>query len=408
VNNKTFTKRIQESLSLTKSGARWEQLMVTLLRRLELDPDARGDAEREYKKLAVRVADYLDLPHHEVNVFPQGSMRTQTTIRPPGRTNFDLDIVVALSGPRYSDPDPEVLFEEFGEALAGDESLTGSPTPKRRCWRLQYPNKPYYFDVTPAVPDPSHTYGAALRVRDPETAWSPSNPTEFAEWFCERADLQFSFRSATGLGSLVEARKSVEPLPNEPVRIDDILRRTIQLVKLHRDNLYFTAGEKQKEGCPISVIIVTLAGRAFENIWLTRRNSFTSPIEVVLAVVEEMPSVIERDAAGDYFVSNPKLASENFAEKWNSDQGLRAGEFWRWHQRLQDDLESLLTDEYSKSNEAKVKAIFGQVGVDAWKASMAETQPTAPLLKGLVASSGIEVANPRMVTPVSRNTRTLA
>jgi hypothetical protein len=197
-------------------------------------------------------------------------------------------------------------------------------------------------------------------------------------------------------------------LPNEPVRIDDILRRTIQLVKLHRDNLYFTAGEKQKEGCPISVIIVTLAGRAFENIWLTRRNSFTSPIEVVLAVVEEMPSVIERDAAGDYFVSNPKLASENFAEKWNSDQGLRAGEFWRWHQRLQDDLESLLTDEYSKSNEAKVKAIFGQVGVDAWKASMAETQPTAPLLKGLVASSGIEVANPRMVTPVSRNTRTLA
>jgi len=408
MNNKTFTKRIQESLNLTKSEARWEQLLVRLLRRLELDPDARKDAEQEYKRLAVRVADNLELPHHDVDVFPQGSMRTQTTIRPPGRANFDLDIVVAMSGPRYQNPDPERLFQGFGEALEGDESVTGSPTPKRRCWRLQYPGKPYYFDVTPAVPDPSHASGAALRVRDPGTRWSPSNPVEFADWLCERADLQFSFQSASGLGSLVEMRKSVEPLPKEPVRIDDILRRTIQLVKLHRDNLYFTASDKEKEGCPISVIIVTLAGHAFEKIWRTRRNSFTSPIEVVLAIVEEMPNEIKRDADGNYYVCNPKLDSENFAEKWNSDGGLRAREFQRWHQRLEDDLEALLTDEYSKSSENKLKAIFGQVGVDAWKASIGEVQTSAPLLKSLVASSGITVSNPRIATPVSRNTRTLA
>ena len=406
--NKTFSKRILESLNVTKSVARWEQLMVKLLRRLELEPDARRDAEQEYNDLADRIANRLDLPRHSVDVIPQGSMRTQTTIRPPGRTNFDLDIVVVLSGPRYINPDSEVLFKEFGEALEGGESVTGSPTPKNRCWRLPFPNKPYYFDVTPAVPDPNHTYGAALRVRDPKTIWSPSNPTEFAQWFCDRADRQFSFQSATGLGTLVEARKSIEPLPSDPVGIDDILRRTIQLVKLHRDNFYFYATDKQKEGCPISVIIVTLAGHAFENIWLTRRNSFTSPIEVVLAVIEEMPNWIERDNTGKYFVRNPMLHSENFAERWNSDQGVRATEFSRWHQRLEDDIEALLTDEYSKSSEEKLKAIFGQIGVDAWKASIGQTEPTAPLLKGLVASSGIEVSNPRVATPVSRNTRTLA
>jgi hypothetical protein len=59
MNNKTFTKRIQESLNRTKSEARWEQLMVRLLRRFELDPDARKDAEEEYKRLAIRVADNL-------------------------------------------------------------------------------------------------------------------------------------------------------------------------------------------------------------------------------------------------------------------------------------------------------------------------------------------------------------
>jgi hypothetical protein len=73
-----------------------------------------------------------------------------------------------------------------------------------------------------------------------------------------------------------------------------------------------------------------------------------------------------------------------------------------------DDIEALLTDEYSKSSENKLKAIFGQVGVDAWLSSLAPTKQGAPLLKGLVASSGIEVSNPRTATPVGRNTRTLA
>jgi len=384
---KTFSKRIQESLDLTKSAERWEQLIVRLLRRLELDPDARKDAEREYMALADRIAVHLDIPRHSVDIVPQGSMRTQTTIRPPGRTNFDLDVVVVLSGPRYTNPDPELFFEEFGGALEGDEDVTGAPTAKNRCWRLPFPNKPYYFDVTPAVPDPTHAYGAALR---------------------DRADLQFSFQSAMGLGSLIEARKSVEPLPSDPVRIDDILRRTIQLIKLHRDNVYFHESDERKQGCPISVIIVTLAGLAFENIWLTRRNSFTSPIEVVLAIIEEMPNWIERAAPGNYLVPNPALKQENFAERWNTDNGLRAGEFFRWHQQLEDDIEALLTDEYSKGSERKLKAIFGQVGVDAWIASLGEIKQNAPLLKGLVASSGIEVSNPRIATPVSRNTRTLA
>ena len=406
--DKTFSKRIQESLNLNKSTGRWEQLMVTLLRRLELDPAARADAEREYNALADRVAERLDLPRHSVDVIPQGSMRTQTTIRPPGRSNFDLDVVFVLSGPRYANCDPELFFQEFGEALGGNEEITGTPTPKNRCWRLPFPGKPFYFDVTPATPDLVRTSGAALRVRDPETAWSPSNPTEFAQWFCDRADLQFSFQSATGLGALVEARKSVEPLPSDPAGIDDILRRTIQLVKLHRDNLYFAETEERKAAWPISVIIVTLAGRAFENIWSSRRNSFTSPIEVVLAVIEDMPNWITQNENGHYLVRNPALDSENFAERWNTDDGLRASEFFRWHRRLEADIEALLTDEYSKSSENKLKAIFGQVGVDAWMASLPDTKQMAPLLKGLVAASGIEVSNPRVATPVGRNTRTLA
>ena len=200
---------------------------------------------------------------------------------------------------------------------------------------------------------------------------------------------------------LIEARKSVAPLPDEPVRIDDILRRTVQIPKLHRDNFYHFANDEQKEAAPISVIIVTLAGHAFEEIWRTRRNEFTSPIEVVLAIVEDMPNAIKRDAA-------PMLPNENFADRWNNDQGVRAREFMRWHAQIENHLEALLTDEYSKSTETKLSAVFGQPGVDAWKDSLGITRESSPLLKSLVATSGVKVSNPTVSTPVSRNTRTLA
>ena len=191
--NLNFRTRVLESLRKTGSSGRWEQLIVSLLRRLELDPGDRIAAERDYLELANAIATKLGIAQHDVDVHSQGSMCTQTTIRPSRNAKFDLDVVVKLSGPGYQDPDPEVFFDAFGKALEGNEGETGKPEPRRRCWKLPFPNKPYYFDVTPAVADVDRRYGACLRVRDPETSWSPSNPKEFAEWFCERAKLRFDF-----------------------------------------------------------------------------------------------------------------------------------------------------------------------------------------------------------------------
>jgi hypothetical protein len=127
---------------------------MSLLKRLELDQAARAEAIKQYEKLANRVATKLDIPRHDVNVYPQGSMRTQTTIRPRGTEKFDIDIVFELLGPKYADPDPEVMFAAFGRALEGDEEVTGKPEARRRCWKLNYPGEAFYFDVTPAVADP--------------------------------------------------------------------------------------------------------------------------------------------------------------------------------------------------------------------------------------------------------------
>ena len=398
--NPTLSKRIIASLKSSGEEHQWEQLIGNLLRRLELDSTDRARAEADYEKLAERVAEKLSLPRHDVHIFPQGSMRTQTTISQRYPVNFDLDLVVKLTGPKYDSPNPEAMFAAFGKALEGNESVTGTPEEKRRCWRLGFPGKPYYFDLTPAVRDQTGKVGSSLSVRDPDTRWAPSNPEEFADWFCTNANLRFPFQTAVRK-SQVEARTTVTPLPDEKVALDDILRRAVQLIKLHRDTLYWGVSEDKKMVMPISVIIVTLATRAYADLLRYRAHEFNSPIEVVLAVVEAMPNYIERGQHG-WRVENPALADENFADKWNTDGGARRAEFVRWHGKLESDLEALLYQSARLPSEDKIRSVFGAAGLEAWKAS----RPKANVLDGLIASGlGAAKTNPdRPVKTGSSNT----
>lgn len=379
--NLTLSKRLIESLNARSETQQWEDLIGNLLRRLELDETERRNAEADYEQLANHIAGKLSIARHDVEIFPQGSMRTQTTISQRYPVKFDLDVVVKLSGPKYVMPDPEVMFAAFGEALKGNESVTGKPEPKRRCWRLPYPNKAYYFDVTPAVADRTGRAGSSLSVRDPDTRWAPSNPEEFAEWFCDHANKRFPFQTVLRKAT-VEARTTVTPLPDGRVGLDDILRRAVQLMKLHRDTLYWGVDEKKRDTMPISVIIVTLATKAYVELLATRANEFKSPIEVVLALVEAMPRHIGQDSRG-WRVQNPKLADENFADKWNTDGGARLAEFLRWHRKLETDLEALLHQSARVPSEEKIRSVFGGAGVEAWKAS----KPKANVLDGLLGSA---------------------
>ena len=398
--NPTLSKRVIASLNARNELQQWEELIAKLLRRLELDPTDRARAEADYTKLADRVAEKLSIPRHDVHIFPQGSMRTQTTISQRYPVNFDLDLMVKLTGPKYNSPDPEIVFQAFGKALDGNESVTGTPTPKRRCWRLSYPGKPYYFDLTPAVSDQTGRAGSSLSVRDPDTRWAPSNPEEFADWFCTHAALRFPFQ-VTRRKLSVEARSTVTPLPSEKVGLEDILRRAVQLMKLHRDTHYWGSDEKKKEAMPISVIIVTLATKAYADLLAHRIGEFSSPIEVVLALVEAMPNYIE-GGQSYWRVENPKLTSENFADKWNTDNGARRAEFTRWHNRLESDLEALLHQSNRAPSEDKIRGVFGPAGLEAWKAS----RPKANVLDGLIGSAtGYANTNPdRPVRTGSSNT----
>lgn len=368
----------------------WEIFIVSMLKKLELPEAKRQAAERSYKRFGLHISHKLGMSTDDVHVVVQGSMRTQTTIAGDGRENFDLDVVVKLSGSRFTNlTESEDFFQLFGAALQGIDGA-GEPEPKNRCWRLPYPGEPFYFDVTPAIPLSAHITGTDLRVRDKNTVWSPSNPEDFANWFCAIAAKRFPFQMVA-MDEAINMRTQVDPIPSAPVALDDILRRLVQLMKLHRDYHFKRQPAHIRETSPISIILVTLAGQAYDDLLQNHPYGLRSAIEVVMEIIARMPDFIDRRQG--IRVNNPAmpgLVKENFADRWNTDGGARNKSFNEWHDRLTQDLEALFSVGQSTAAEERVRAIFGEAGVRAWKGSQEAAEATigAPaILAGLKGSS---------------------
>lgn len=375
------------ALAASNENQQWEDFIAKMLVKLELPPSKRASAVERYRQISQHIARKMGIGENDAHVVVQGSMRTQTTIAGDGREKFDLDIVVKLCGPKFEGlEDSEQFFNDFGAALKGAPDA-GEPEPKNRCWRLNYPGEPFYFDVTPAIPLSDEIVGTDLRVRDPQKKWTPSNPEEFADWFCKIADKRFAFQERVTKSLLVEARTVVDPIPQTKVPFDDVLRRLVQLMKLHRDVHYKDLSEERGKARPISVILVTLAAHAYDEMVTLEYYKYASALEVALEVINRMSKFIERHD-GDSYVFNPAMRGavrgENFADRWNTGDRLPAREFDLWHDQLATDLEAMFSEDYSKRSEGRFRAVFGEAGVKAWK----DTRPPTPaILTGLLSTT---------------------
>jgi len=106
------------------------------------------------------------------------------------------------------------------------------------------------------------------------------------------------------------------------------LQRTIQLLKRHRDITYSTLSDEAKKYAPISMIITTLAAHAY--------NNESSVYEALNNILNNMENYIEIKN-NEYWVENPAMTKENFAEKWNSETKYR-DEFMKWLQRAKQEI----------------------------------------------------------------------
>lgn len=277
-------------------GSPWiDDLLTRICVRLQLTHTQHQEAERHY----THVGEWLGaagspLAPFKPEIFPQGSLRIGTTVRPLRYDEYDLDIVCLMS--LADGTDPVAVLNAVENRLRSNGTLTDKVERKKRCVRLNYATQ-FHLDILPARPD-LRLGGTCLLVPDRELHdWKESNPKGYAGWFDDRSIV---------LEELQKMAASVEPLPApEGAEGKSPLQLTVQLFKRWRDIRY----AEQPDLAPISIVLTTLAG--------THYRGERHPFEALTSVVTRIRSSIPPH--GRLVVRNPANPLEDLSERWDAD-----------------------------------------------------------------------------------------
>jgi len=331
-----------------------EEIIATI----EIPDSAYEGAEKRYQDLGNWFARpesncYVFEPH----IFPQGSFRLGTVIRPLiGNEPYDLDLGCNLGqGLTKNTHTQEQLKNLVGldvESYRVARRIQQPQKEKHRCWRLTYADAlGFHIDIVPCIPEAAGRrrliQEAMVRAGSAEALaqvvanltvgitdnrhprftavcddWNISNPQGYARWFESRMKL------AT---ALLEMRM----LEYRAARVDDLpvfrwktpLQRCVQLLKRHRDKMFSSNSDLK----PISIIITTLAARAYRG-----EADLSETIQRCLA---EMSGLVNPKSPR---VPNPVNPAEDFAEKWATEEGRASnleGNFWAWLDQARADFE---------------------------------------------------------------------
>ena len=304
--------------------------LALLLEELEIPAAAYDRADRRYQSVGEFFAsDRAQSAGFSPHIYPQGSFRLGTVVRPLDNGEFDIDIGCRLRQGVSKDAHTQAQLKQLvGADLERYRRERGIEAPldeKRRCWRLAYQDElAFHMDVVPSIPEDAiqrqvlqermRTSGLGASVAadvarhagaitDNETDnydrispnWKISNSEGFALWFESRmrqAQVLLERRAA-------QAGTTIDQLPSR--RWNSPLQAAIRILKRHRDVMYREHADSQ----PISVIITTLAALAYRG---------EADLESTLSgVLERMGGFVQPHRPR---VPNPVNPQEDFADKW--------------------------------------------------------------------------------------------
>lgn len=276
------------------------ELLSEITIKLQLDDTRYGRAEQAYRG----VGGYLEKNAPErawLRIDPQGSMRLQTTVKPRGRIEHDLDIVATLIGAPPGMTARE-LYNWGLRLLLSNETYKKIIEPKNRCVRLNYAGD-FHLDVLFAVLDPSLlTDSTSILVPDRKLEdFVPSNPIGYAAWFDRQCEVD---------SLLVKRQVAMKqaPLPsNDPAHLKALLKRIVQLMKRARDVRF-----DGSDAAPRSVVLTTLAARTYLGA-AALHEGLVATLENIALEIENAHGLGAR-----LEVRNPTNQLEDFSETWDA------------------------------------------------------------------------------------------
>ena len=272
-----------------------EHVLREIARRMDITKEMRAKAITAYTS----VGEYLQNQNQGecvVDIHPQGSFNLGTVVRPRYENEeYDIDLVCLVNdahGHKLA-KDAKWLKARIGKNLK-EHGVYGKKLDAegKRCWTLQYDE--FHMDVLPCrsfedeYADPGHTrIELTNRNEDGSYKYLLSDPAAYRQWFEDRMSvvLYEARREAFAMDS---AYGEIERVPVYAVRTP--LQMAIQLLKRHRDEFYANLPSVRQKRKPISMIITTLAAKAY--------NGERSLVEALKTILKNIADGIERDADG--------------------------------------------------------------------------------------------------------------
>jgi len=290
-----------------------DDLLFQVCDELQLSPTKHGLAESRYKTIGELLCQ-PGSPFHTLqpDIYPQGSMRLQTTVMPTSGP-FDLDFVCQLS------LDPQrtsavLVLDALFNFLKSHGTYKDMVERKNRCVRIVYKDD-FYMDILPACRDTAACV-TCIQVPDRELAdWTFSNPKGYALWFEHQSQQRrYTFDAAL-------MTKAQDPLPAlQSTEEKEILQLTVQLLKRWRDLYYCDSSYP-----PISIVLTTLAA-----------DIYTGESSIAMALLKILDGIVARLDEAHFHrrrlrVPNPTHPGEDFSERWTNrdtayaefNQGIR-------------------------------------------------------------------------------------
>jgi hypothetical protein len=283
-----------------------DSLLFEICENLQLTSTQHQKAVDRYSAIA-RTLDGPNSPfsHIESNLYPQGSMRLGTTVKPIDGPH-DLDFVCEFNV-SHASVNPMGLLNAMYKVFEEHGVYGGMVELKKRCVRIVYKDE-FYLDILPACRDHGNG-GTCIQVPDRDLRnWTPSNPITYAIWF-ESATRHILVQKPSVRALALDKAASVQPIPTlEAAEEKTVLQLAVQLLKRWRDVHYADSTFP-----PISIVLTTLAADIY------RGETLLS--QALLTILEQ---IVERLNAAQAIgrrlrVPNPVHSQEDFSERWNSN-----------------------------------------------------------------------------------------
>lgn len=284
---------------LNNQIAQIDDLLARSAEKLQLDKSRRERIESTYQA----VQDFINNDNYffkdaDFEIYPQGSVRIGTTVKPIENNEFDLDIVLHIKGKNYQENNPLKVYSELKRRLQESEKYINMIELKTRCIRLNYSGD-FHMDILPGCQQNKNNENVIMIPDRELKEWLSSNPRGYGDWFIQKAN---SVRQ-----TLLEKAYAAENLPADEYASKKPLQRAVQIIKRFRD-LHF---EKSKEFSTPSIVLTTIAGEYYkgeDSIFLT-----------IDSIVTQLQQKIGLSPKTRIKVSNPVNQNEDFTDKWENE-----------------------------------------------------------------------------------------